>query len=61
MEIFDREIEADEPYFGGYRKGKRGRRSGGKVPVFGLLKRNGKVYTIIIPPHENRHLTTDHS
>ena len=21
----------------------------GKVPVFGLLKRNGKVYTVIIP------------
>jgi transposase len=30
-------------------KGKRGRGAGGKVPVFGLLKRNGQVYTIIIP------------
>ena len=32
------EIEVDESYFGG----RRG--AAGKVPVFGLLKRNGKVY-----------------
>jgi transposase len=43
------EIEADESYFGGVRKGKRGRGARGKVPVFGLLKRGGKVYTAIIP------------
>ncbi|WP_135082128.1 IS1595 family transposase [Terasakiella sp. SH-1] len=43
------EIEADESYFGGVRKGKRGRGAGGKVAVFGLLKRGGKVYTAIIP------------
>ena len=43
------EIEADESYFGGVRKGKRGRGAAGKVPVFGLLKRGGKVYTKIIP------------
>ena len=43
------EIEVDESYFGGRRKGKRGRGAGGKVPVFGLLKRGGKVYTKIIP------------
>src|ERR1700723_3029862 len=30
------EVEADESYFGGRRKGKRGRGAGGKVPVFGL-------------------------
>jgi transposase len=48
-EVFDGEIELDESYFGGKRKGKRGRGAGGKVPVFGLLKRNGKVYTKIIP------------
>jgi transposase len=41
-EVFDGEIELDESYFGGKRKGKRGRGAGGKVPVFGLLKRNGK-------------------
>lgn len=43
------EIEVDESYFGGVRKGKRGRGAAGKVPVFGLLKRGGKVYTAIIP------------
>jgi len=42
------EIEADESYFGGRRKGKRGRGAAGKVPVFGLLKRKSKVYTTVI-------------
>ena len=42
------EVEADESYFGGRRKGPRGRGAAGKVPVFGLLKRNGKVYTRIV-------------
>ena len=48
-EIWDGEIEVDESYFGGKRKGKRGRGAAGKVPVFGLLKRGGKVYTKVIP------------
>ena len=48
-EVFKGEIEVDESYFGGRRKGKRGRGSAGKVPVFGLLKRGGRVYTKIIP------------
>jgi len=43
------EIEVDESYFGGKRKGKRGRGASGKVPVFGLLKRGGKVYAKVIP------------
>ena len=43
------EIEVDESYFGGVRKGKRGGGAEGKIPVFGLLKRDGKVYTVIIP------------
>ncbi len=43
------EVEADESYFGGKRKGNRGRGAKGKVAVFGLLKRGGKVYTAIIP------------
>ena len=42
------EIEIDESYFGGVRKGKRGRGAAGKVPVFGLLKRGGKVYAKVI-------------
>ena len=48
-EYLNGEIEVDESYFGGRRKGKRGRGAGGKTPVFGLLKRGGKVYTKIIP------------
>ena len=47
-ELFDGEIELDESYFGGIRKGKRGRGAGGKTAVFGLLKRNGKVYTTCV-------------
>lgn len=42
------EIEVDESYFGGVRKGKRGRGAAGKVAVFGLLKRGGKVFTIVV-------------
>jgi len=47
--VLSGEIEADESYFGGVRKGKRGRGAAGKVAVFGLLKRGGKVFTAIIP------------
>ena len=47
--MFGGEIEVDESYFGGSRKGMRGRGAAGKTPVFGLLKRGGKVYTKIIP------------
>ena len=47
-ETFDGEIELDKSYFGGIRKGKRGRGAGGKTAVFGLLKRNGRVYTIVV-------------
>ena len=44
------EFEADESYFGARRaKGKRGRGASGKTIVFGLYKRNGKVYTEIVP------------
>lgn len=43
------EIEIDESYFGGVRKGKRGRGAAGKVAVFGILKRGGKVYTKVVP------------
>ena len=42
-EVFDGEIEVDESYFGGRRKGKRGHGAAGKIPVFGLLKRGGRV------------------
>ncbi len=47
--VFSGEIEFDESYFGGKRKGQRIRGAAIKVLVFGLLKRGGKVYTKIIP------------
>jgi transposase len=50
------EIEVDESYFGGRRKGKRGRGAAGKVPVFGLLKRGGRVYARVIPDVKSRTL-----
>jgi len=46
---FAGEVEIDESYFGGHRKGKRGRGAAGKVVVFGILKRGGKVYTAVPP------------
>ena len=41
-------IEADESYFGGKRKGNRGRGAYNKQPVFGILERNGRVYTAVV-------------
>ena len=43
------EIELDEAYFGGKRKGNRGRGAAGKVPVFGILERNGIVHVNVVP------------
>ena len=42
------ELELDETYFGGKRKGNRGRGANNKAIAFGILERNGKVYTIIV-------------
>ena len=44
------EIEVDESYFGARRvRGLRGRGARGKTIVFGLFKRQGRVYTEIVP------------
>jgi len=44
------EVKVDESYFGARRvRGKRGRGAGGKTIAFGLLKRDGRVYTEIVP------------
>lgn len=51
------EIGADEGYFGGYPKGKRGCGAAGKVPVFGLPKRGEKVYAKVIPNVKGSTLT----
>lgn len=42
-------LEVDESYFGACRvRGKRGRGAAGKTPVFGILKRSGKVYVTVV-------------
>ena len=44
------EVEVDESYFGARRvRGKRGRGASGKHIVFGIYKRNGSVFTEIVP------------
>ena len=47
-EVFEGPVELDESYFGGRRKGRHGRGVAGKVVVFGILKRNGRVYTVVV-------------
>ena len=47
---FSGEVEVDESFFGARRiKGKRGRGAFGKTIVFGIFKRNGSVFTEIVP------------
>jgi len=46
--VFRGEVEVDESYFGGLQKGGRGRQVITKVPVFGILKRNGHAYTKVL-------------
>ena len=43
------EVEMDESYFGGKRKGKHGRGAANKIPVFGMLERNGQARVEIVP------------
>lgn len=49
-------IEVDETYVGGKRKGKRGRGADGKTIVFGMMQRDGKVMTKIVPDARTRTL-----
>ena len=54
---FSGEVEVDESYFGAKRvRGKRGRGAGGKTIVFGIYKRNGKVFTEIVPDVQRKTL-----
>ena len=43
------EVEVDETYVGGKHKGKRGRGSENKTAVFGIVERNGRVFTKVVP------------
>lgn len=47
--LLNGEVELDETYFGGRRKGKRGRGARNKVIVFGILERAGKVKVSVVP------------
>ncbi|PSJ80363.1 hypothetical protein C7N83_06745 [Neisseria iguanae] len=44
--MFTREVDVDESDFG---VKVNGRGAAGKVAVFGLLKRNGSVFTVTVP------------
>ena len=57
-EVFENPVELDESYFGGRRKGRRGRGAAGKVVVFGILKRNGQVYTVVMDDAKSDTLMT---
>jgi len=51
-------FECDQSYFGGVRKGKRGRGAAGKVCVFGILKRGGRVYALPVADATSQTLLT---
>jgi len=53
------ELEADEAYFGGKRKGKRGRGSRNKTIVYGILERRGKVSVSIVSDVSAESLMTE--
>lgn len=47
-QVFEGSVELNESYFGGKRKGKRGKGAAGKVAIFGIFKRSGKVYIVVV-------------
>src|SRR3989338_11480613 len=53
------ELELDESYFGGKRKGNRGRGAFNKAIVFGILERKGKVHTVIVEDVSAKTLMTE--
>ncbi len=53
------EFELDESYFGGRRKGNRGRGANNKAIVFGILERKGKVHTVIVKDVSAETLTNE--
>ncbi len=53
-------LEADESYFGGRRKGNRGRRAGNKQVVFGILeRRTGRVRVEVVRNAGSKALTPE--
>jgi len=53
------ELEADEAYFGGKRKGTRVRGAGGKTIVYGILERGGRVSVSIVQDVSAESLMTE--
>ena len=47
-QLLSGEVEMDESYFGGKRKGNRGRGAKNKIPVFAILERDGKIKVDIV-------------
>lgn len=47
-------VEADETFIGGYRAGAKGGK--GKTVVFGILERDGELFTKVVPSRRARHL-----
>lgn len=43
------EVEIDDSYFGGKRRGKRGRGAEGKTPVVGVAQRKGRLKAVVVP------------
>src|SRR3989338_5952444 len=54
-----KELEINESYFGGKRKGNRGRGARNKTIVFGILERKGKVHTVIVQDVSAKTLITE--
>ena len=47
--LLDGTIEVDETYVGGKHRGKRGRGSENKTPVFGMVERGGRIIAKVVP------------
>ncbi|MDI9633613.1 MAG: IS1595 family transposase [Methanolinea sp.] len=58
-DILKGELEADEAYFGGKRKGNRGRGAAGKTILFGILERKGKISVSIVKDVSAESLMTE--
>ncbi len=57
LRLLSGNIEIDESYFGSRHVGdKRGRGAPNKIPVIGILKRQGKVYATVIPDASSKTL-----
>ena len=56
VDMFSGEVDVDESGFGGYRCGIRGQGAAGKVAVFCILKRNGRIYAQILPNTKSKTL-----